>query len=68
MANKEEKLSPRVFMDEMESINTKAQNAAIDLLSKQGDNRYIVVMDWDDSFTEYYTYQAAISISVFGVG
>ena len=63
-----DELSPRIFIDEMDAINTKAQSAAIDLLSKQGDNRYIVVMDWDDSFTEYYTYQAAISISVFGVG
>ncbi len=63
-----DELSSRVFMDEMETINTKAQNAAIDLLGKQGDNRYIIVMDWEDSFTEYYTYKAAISISVFGVG
>ena len=68
MANKTEKLSPHIFIDEMDAINTKAQNAAIDLLNQQGNNRYIVVMDWEDYYTEYYTYKAAISVSVFGVG
>lgn len=69
MANKTvEKISPDTFWDEMNAINNKAKEAAIDLLNKQGDNRYIVVMDWEDYYTEYYTDQAAISVSVFGVG
>lgn len=68
MANKAEKLSPRIFIDEMDAINTKAQKAAIDLLSQQGDNRYIVVMDREDEYVEYYTDDKAISLSVFGVG
>ena len=69
MANKTaEKISPDTFLNEMNAINNKAKDAAIDLLSKQGDKRYIVVMDWEDSYTEYYTYKAAISVSVFGVG
>ena len=51
MANKTEKLSPHIFIDEMDAINTKAQNAAIDLLNQQGNNRYIVVMDWEDYYT-----------------
>ena len=69
MANKTvEKISPDTFWDEINAINNKAKDAAIDLLNKQGDNRYIVVMDWEDYYTEYYTDQAAISVSVFGVG
>ena len=69
MANKTvEKISPDTFWDEIKAINNKAKEAAIDLLNKQGDNRYIVVMDWEDYYTEYYTNQAAISVSVFGVG
>lgn len=69
MANKTvEKISPDTFWDEINAINNKAKDAAIDLLNKQGDNRYIVVMDWEDYYTEYYTNQAAISVSVFGVG
>ena len=69
MANKTaEKISPDTFLNEMNAINNKAKDAAIDLLSKHGDKRYIVVMDWEDSYTEYYTYKAAISVSVFGVG
>lgn len=69
MANKTvEKISPDTFLNEMNAINNKAKDAAIDLLSKQGNKRYIVVMDWEDYYTEYYTYKAAISVSVFGVG
>ena len=69
MANKTvEKISPDTFWDEIKAINNKAKEAAIDLLNKQGDNRYIVVMDWEDYYTEYYTSQSAISVSVFGVG
>ena len=69
MANKTaEKISPDAFLNEMNAINNKAKDAAIDLLSKQGNKRYIVVMDWEGSYTEYYTYEAAISVSVFGVG
>ena len=69
MANKTvEKISPDTFLNEMNAINDKAKDAAIDLLSKQGDKRYIVVMDWEGSYTEYYTHEAAISVSVFGVG
>lgn len=69
MANKTvEKISPDTFWDEIKAINNKAKEAAIGLLNKQGDNRYIVVMDWEDYYTEYYTNQAAISVSVFGVG
>ena len=69
MANKTaEKISPDTFLNKMNAINNKAKDAAIDLLSKQGDKRYIVVMDWEDYYTEYYTYKAAISVSVFGVG
>lgn len=69
MANKTvEKIGPDTFWDEIKAINNKAKEAAIDLLNKQGDNRYIVVMDWEDYYTEYYTNQAAISVSVFGVG
>ena len=69
MANKTvEKISPDTFLNEMNTINNKAKDAAIDLLSKQGNKRYIVVMDWEDYYTEYYTNQAAISVSVFGVG
>ena len=69
MANKTvEKISPDTFLNEMNAINNKAKDAAIDLLSKQGNKRYIVVMDWEGSYTEYYTYEAAISVSVFGVG
>lgn len=69
MANKTvEKISPDTFWDEINAINNKAKDAAIDLLNKQGNKRYIVVMDWEDYYTEYYTNQAAISVSVFGVG
>mgnify|MGYP004645709879 FL=1 len=69
MANKTaEKISPDTFLNEMNAINNKAKDAAIDLLSKHGNKRYIVVMDWEDYYTEYYTYKAAISVSVFGVG
>ena len=69
MANKTvEKISPDTFWDEIKAINNKAKEAAIGLLNKQGDNRYIVVMDWEDYYTEYYTSQSAISVSVFGVG
>lgn len=69
MANKTvEKIGPDTFWDEIKAINNKAKEAAIGLLNKQGDNRYIVVMDWEDYYTEYYTNQAAISVSVFGVG
>ena len=69
MANKTaEKISPDAFLNEMNAINNKAKDAAIDLLSKHGNKRYIVVMDWEDYYTEYYTYKAAISVSVFGVG
>ena len=69
MANKTaEKISPDTFLNEMNAINNKAKDAAIDLLSKQGNKRYIVVMDWEGSYTEYYTYEAATSVSVFGVG
>lgn len=47
MANKTaEKISPDTFLNEMNAINNKAKDAVIDLLNKQGDNRYIVVMDW----------------------
>ena len=54
MANKTvEKISPDTFLNEMNAINNKAKDAAIDLLSKQGDKRYIVVMDWEDYYTEY---------------
>lgn len=67
MANKTvEKISPDTFLNEMNAINNKAKDAAINLLSKQGNKRYIVVMDWEGSYTEYYTYEAAVS--VFGVG
>ena len=69
MANKTaEKISPDTFLNEMNAINNKAKDAAIDLLSKQGDKRYIVVMNWEYYYTEYYTSQSAISVSVFGVG
>ena len=69
MANKTaEKISPDTFLNEMNAINNKAKDAAIDLLSKQGNKRYIVVMNWEYYYTEYYTSQSAISVSVFGVG
>lgn len=32
----------------MNAINDKAKDAVIDLLSKQGDKRYIAVPDWED--------------------
>ena len=52
MANKTvEKISPDTFWDEIKAINNKAKEAAIDLLSKQGDKRYIVVMNWEYYYT-----------------
>lgn len=63
MANKTvEKISPDTFWDEINAINNKAKDAAIDLLNKQGDNRYIVVMDWEDYYTEYYLKSATYRV------
>ena len=67
MANKTaEKISPDTFLNEMNAINNKAKDAAIDLLSKLGDKRYIAVPDWEDECRGYDG--DGTKVSIFGIG
>ena len=67
MANKTaEKISPDAFLNEMNAINDKAKDAVIDLLSKQGDKRYIAVPDWEDECEG--DDGDGSELSIFGIG
>ncbi len=67
MANKAaEKISPDAFLNEMNAINDKAKDAVIDLLSKQGDKRYIAVPDWEDECEG--DDGDGSELSIFGIG
>ena len=67
MANKTaEKISPDAFLNEINAINDKAKDAVIDLLSKQGDKRYIAVPDWEDECEG--DDGDGTEISIFGIG
>lgn len=67
MANKTvEKISPDTFLNEMNAINNKAKDAAIDLLSKQGNKRYIAVPDWEDECRG--DDGDGSELSIFGIG
>ena len=67
MANKTaEKISPDAFLNEMNAINDKAKDAVIDLLSKQGDKRYIAVPDWEDECEG--DDGDGTKVSIFGIG
>ena len=67
MANKTaEKISPDAFLNEMNAINDKAKDAVIDLLSKQGDKRYIAVPDWKDECEG--DDGDGSELSIFGIG
>ena len=67
MANKTvEKISPDTFLNEMNAINDKTKDAVIDLLSKQGDKRYIAVPDWEDECEG--DDGDGTEVSIFGIG
>ena len=67
MANKTaEKISPDAFLNEINAINDKAKDTVIDLLSKQGDKRYIAVPDWEDECEG--DDGDGTEISIFGIG
>ena len=67
MANKTaEKISPDAFLNEINAINDKAKDAVIDLLSKQGDKRYIAVPDWEDECEG--DDGDGTKVSIFGIG
>ena len=60
------KIKPDAFLNEMNAINDKAKDAVIDLLNKQGNKRYIAVLDWEDECEG--DDGDGTEVSIFGIG